>query len=162
MKTLIRLLALTMVLAGTVVVAQTVSSSPSQAATKYLHMWADDHYKSRTLGRASYDSTFKNDWFCNRLDDDRGWYHSDERCPTFAQRMNFNDTISSIRNDTAYWWKMYEDTGYGGYVLCVRPYGYDNNIGNNTPVEDDISSVKRMNYDPDKNDQPGGCDQVIG
>lgn len=62
-----------------------------------------------------------------------------------------------MRNYSNRWWKLYEHRSYGGYTLCLRPYGRDNNLGNNTPVEDDISSVKKLGTS-----RPSGCDKVIG
>jgi len=96
-----------------------------------LNMWEDDSYSGQHESRYGYDSDFNND--------------------------SFNDELSSYINKTDNWWKLYEHNNYGGGNICVRPHSHDNNIGNNTTLEDDISSV-----DEKGPDRPLGCDVVIG
>ena len=109
--------------------------------------------KGYCLTRSSYDSDFNNDTYC--------WDWRNERWHTgqchWADTSDFEDKISSFDNDTDNWWKFYEDRKYGGYVLCIRPRGYDADIGNNTSMEDDISSIKKFGTS-----KPGGCDKTIG
>lgn len=141
---------------GTVAVAGLAGAAPAQAAND-LKVCADDDGKGKCLYRSGYDSNFANDLYCQRslktVQDRR-----DCRNPfTDGGVADFEDKTSSVSNRTSKWWKLYEDRGYGGYVLCLRPGGYDSNLGNNTPQEDDISSVKIQGTS-----QPRGCDQVIG
>jgi hypothetical protein len=160
-----RLLALAIAVAVTLVTVVVTTATSAQAAPNgYLHMYEDDYYKGGTVGRDSYDANFRNDHMC-RSKRTGEWYRTTQGYCSIVNttaEWYVDDSISSIDNNTSYWWKMFEHRDYGGYTLCVRPWGYDNNLGNNTPVEDDLSSVKRINYDPDKNDQPGGCDKVVG
>lgn len=151
MKIIARLLVATLALAASIV-GIAVTSPAAHAADPTLKLCVDDNYKGYCLYRVSYDTNFKNDCF-RWYDGSHNWGKRD--CG-FGWP-SFNDKASSVDNNTKYWWKLFEDTKYGGFVLCLRPWGYDGNLGNNTDYEDDISSVKRYSTS-----RPGGCDQVIG
>ena len=102
-----------------------------------------------------HEPTFANDWYCSRTLATVGGPNDCGLRKGIA--LKFEDKTSSVANGTARWWKLFEDRGYKGYVLCLRPGGYDSDLGNNTPQEDDISSVRIQGTG-----QPRGCDQVIG
>ncbi|MCW3011386.1 MAG: hypothetical protein JWO90_1790 [Solirubrobacterales bacterium] len=147
--------ALTSVLtAGTVALAGLAAAGPAQAADS-VKLCTDDGYKGKCLTRTSYDSNFYNDVYCTRSNRDVAKPLDCTWRDGGASR--FEDKVSSVSNRTSRWWKLYEDRSYGGYVLCLRPGGYDANLGDNTPQEDDISSVKIQGQG-----QPTGCDQLIG
>lgn len=139
-----------LVVAGGSVVAL---GAPAQA-TGTLKFCVNDNYGRYCETRVTYDSDLKNDcyeWL-------PGETAKDAKCQFLTYNIHsLNDKISSVKNSGRYWWKLYEDVHYGGYVLCLRPHGYDKDLGNNTPVEDDISSLKRQGTK-----RPSGCDQVIG
>ena len=130
--------------------------SPAVAGTPaHLKMCANDYYKSICMTRQSYDSNFNNDKYCASkyapyefvFRSDCGWY----------QEHDFEDKVSSVDNNSPNWWKMFENRDYRGYTVCVRPWGYDSDLGNNTSFEDDASSARR-----EGTSQPGGCDKVVG
>lgn len=131
----------------------------AQPPSGYLHMYENDYYRGGTMGRDNYDGNFNNDRMCFNDITDK-WYRDTDRdgCGN-GDYWNVDDSISSVINRTRYWWKLYEHSGYRGFTICVPPYGYDNNIGNNSKYEDKISSVKRTSNTTTK---PGGCDQVVG
>ncbi|GAA4673863.1 hypothetical protein [Nocardioides nanhaiensis] len=112
------------------------------AASSHLKVCASDNYTPTCYTRTSYDGNWHND-------------PCDLSCGVYDS--TFGDDISSYKNNSPYWWKMYHDKSYKGYTLCVRPWGYDANMGDSTPSEDDISSVKRQGTS-----QPTGCDKVVG
>ncbi len=114
-----------------------------------LKFCLNDNYSGFCDTRQGYDTNFGNDHWC--------YYNGYYSCTDYWRWGNVDDAISSVRNYSNRWWKLYEHRSYGGYTLCLRPYGRDNNLGNNTPVEDDISSVKKLGTS-----RPSGCDKVIG
>ena len=114
------------------------SSYPGTAAR--LNLWVDDNYTTCATERASYDANFAND-----------------RCGSGPTSYNLNDKFSSFVNKTADWWVLYENTNYGGGRLCVRPHSHDNNIGNDTAYEDDISSAEKRGTT-----KPTGCSDTTG
>ncbi|WP_217183885.1 peptidase inhibitor family I36 protein [Streptomyces sp. AC495_CC817] len=117
-------------------------ASPAQAAHEGLiKVCTQDYYKGSCTTRADHDKNLGNDYVSC------GW----------CLNQTFSDSISSVDNDTDNWWKLFEDKEYRGYALCLRPRGYDNNLGNNTPMEDEISSMKKLGTT-----RPSGCDKVIG
>ena len=133
------LLALTSLLMGLLVAFGT---SPAQAAHEgKIKVCTEDYYKGSCTTRSSYDTNLGNDYVTC------GW----------CLNQTFSDSISSVDNDTDNWWKLFEDKNYRGYALCLRPRGYDNNLGNNTSMEDEISSLKKYGKT-----RPSGCDKVIG
>lgn len=145
--------AATMTLVATSFIATTPSAAASGA--KVIKVCDRDNYKEYCQTRSSYDSNFNNDKFCYHLSN--GAPTRDvSSCPP-AIRTDFEDKISSFKNYTPYWWKMYEDRDYKGYTLCVRPQGYDADLGNNTSMEDDISSIKKFGTS-----KPSGCDKTVG
>jgi len=115
----------------------------AHAATPHIKMCADDNYGPTCYKREKYDSNFHNDDDC------------DLSCGVYD--IDFGDDMSSYDNNSRYWWKLYHDKNYRGYTLCVRPWGYDRNMGDSTNSEDDISSAKRFGTS-----RPSGCDKVVG
>ncbi|HSX67712.1 peptidase inhibitor family I36 protein [Nocardioides sp.] len=153
MKKLVRsALAVVAVVSGTSVVA---GAGAAEAITaQRLKFCANDNYGRYCESREYYDSSLKNDCF-EWLP---GQTARDARCEFLTYNIHsMNDEISSVKNNSAYWWKMFEHTNYGGYALCIRPWGYDTDLGNNTRMEDEISSMKRLGKT-----RPSGCDKVIG
>ena len=137
------LLALTVMLTA-FIVSVTATSASAQHEGR-LQMCGNDGHSGTCLYRYDYDSDLHNDY----VDD----------CRIKCGR-NFGDMISSVDNDTDNYWKLYQDKKYGGYVMCLRPRGYDGNLGNNSDygwMEDEISSVKEQGRT-----RPSGCDVVMG
>lgn len=97
----------------------------------FLNMWEDDNYDGHHEWRKNYDNDFHND--------------------------SFNDQLSSVSNRTPYYWELSEDTKNRGANICIRPWSRDNNIGNNTNLEDDISSVVKRGKKA-----PNDCETIIG
>lgn len=121
-----------------------VQAAPAQAAGS-MTLWVDDNYQNQSETRASYDSTFDNDP-CGIND-----------CGLYDIGGAFSDDASSYKNSSGDWWKLYKDNNYTGYAVCVRPYGFDADLGDSTQVEDEINSIKRFGTS-----RPGGCDAVVG
>lgn len=152
MKKLVRsALVVAAVASGTTVVA---AGSADAITAPHLKFCASDNYGRYCETRSSYDSNLKNDCYYWLPGDPA--VDADCGLPTFDVH-SLNDAISSLKNNSGYWWKTFHNTNYGGYTLCIRPWGYDTDLGNNTPEEDDISSLKRMGTS-----RPSGCDKVIG
>ena len=124
--------------------ASFVAASPAQAAlpgvSGRLTMWANDNYKFCQQSRVSYDSNFRNDY-----------------CVLAGEPYGFDDELSSFVNKTSSWWILFEDRDQSGARICVRPNSHDNNIGNDTGYEDDISSVEKHG-----SSQPANCRDVTG
>lgn len=131
-------------LVAALIVGFTASTAYAQHEGQ-LELCGNDGHSGTCLYRYNYDSNFHNDY----VDD----------CRIKCGR-NFGDMISSVDNDTDNWWKLYQDKNYGGYVMCLRPRGYDGDLGNNGSagfMEDEISSVKEQGTA-----RPKGCDYVFG
>lgn len=128
-----------------IISTMTVFAVPNaaQARAPHIKMCADDNYGPTCYTRETHDSNFHNDNDC------------DLSCGVYD--IDFGDDMSSYKNNSKYWWKLFHDKKYKGYTLCVRPWGYDRNMGDSTNSEDDISSAKR--YGTKK---PTGCDKTVG
>jgi peptidase inhibitor family I36 len=115
------------------------TGGPAQATgtSGKMNLYKDDNYSGCHLVVTSYVRSL-----------------GDSSCGTFTA---FNDSLSSFANNTPNWWIFYLDINYSGTRLCVRPNSHDNNIGNDTAYEDDISSVEKVG-----STQPTGCADVTG
>jgi Peptidase inhibitor family I36 len=87
-----------------------------------MNLWDDNGFSDTHLARTDHDSTFKND--------------------------GFNDKASSLVNKTGSYWRIYEDTGYEGYSVCIRPHSHITNLKDHWAINgswgDHISSMKRI------------------
>jgi hypothetical protein len=128
----------------TVVLTTVALAIPAQAAGS-LTLWVNDNYDKGSLTRVNKDSDFNNDP-C-----------SISNCGLYDVGGAYGDDFTSYKNNGSSWWKLYEDRQYGGYALCVRPYGRDADLGDSTKMDDKISSVYRFGTS-----QPRGCDKVVG
>ena len=100
-----------------------------------MNLWDDNGFSDRHLARKDHDSSLKND--------------------------SFNDKASSLVNKTGSYWRIYEDTGYEGYSVCIRPHSHITNLKDHWALigswADRISSMKRIS-----GSQVDYCLRVIG
>jgi hypothetical protein len=100
-----------------------------------MNLWDDNGFSDTHLARKDHDSSLKND--------------------------SFNDKASSLVNKTGAYWRIYEDTGYEGYSVCIRPHSHITNLKDHWSVNgswgDRISSMKRIT-----SGQVDSCLRVIG
>lgn len=119
-------------------------ATPAQAAGS-MTLWVDDNYQNGSQTRASYDTTFDNDP-CGIAD-----------CGLYDYGSSYTDDFSSYQNNSSDWWKLYKDNNYNGYAVCVRPNGFDPDLGDSTQIEDEINSIQRFGTS-----KPAGCDATVG
>jgi hypothetical protein len=137
-----RILAGSAIVVGLVLTAATPAQAAMPGQAGRLSIWENDNYEGCGTSRVDHDSNM----------------HYDDNCgENGIGRYDLNDRLSSFVNRTGSWWILYEDKNYNGKKICVRPNSHDNNIGNDTGYEDDISSFEKIGTS-----KPIGCDDVTG